>query len=107
MKSEDLRTMEITVSPSAGTGEVECDIAGQEVMDDASWDQNDPFCARPGKCPRPGHPTHPHMGVKAGSITAKAFTVQAREEHPPKRRVFHYRLNFADGRTCDPIIIRD
>lgn len=130
MREEDLRQMTITVAPGSACGsdnEIECDISGSGVHDDAiflpkdgdyeitfnldraaqvDWDQ-DPFCAQLKKCPRPGTGSHGLMKVKQGSVTAKSFVVEAKAGPTPARRVFHYRLNFSDGSTCDPIIIRD
>ncbi|MBA3576365.1 MAG: hypothetical protein H0W39_01945 [Sphingomonas sp.] len=131
MKDEDFRQMTIKVTPKPGTGtgnEIECDISGTNVCDDAiflpktgnyeitfeidpkvtaDWKKADPFCARLKKCPRRGSPSHGLMQVKCVAADLQSFIVEARASPIPARQVFHYRLNFADGATCDPIIIRD
>ena len=125
MREQEIMAVGVTVKPQRCGGEVECDISGQDVVDDAiilsmdrtftinfniaedsewSWNVDDPFCARIGKCPPVGSPQHGLMRVK-GTPTAKSFSVEARETGA--KRIFHYRLNFANGETCDPIIIRD
>lgn len=120
-------TIDVSVKPTGvavNGNEVECDLKGAEVTDDAiflpqsgdydinfkldaagaaSWDTNDPFCAKNGKCPPPKAAAHGQVTLK--SVSAKTLTVTAKA--PGQRNVVHYRLNFADGTTCDPIIIRD
>ena len=131
MDEESFQHLAITVTPLPGTGtgnDIECNSVGTNVVDDAiflpnsgnyeitfaipedvnvEWKQSDPFCARLKKCPRKGAKSHPLMEVKSGSVGPKAFVVQAKEDPGPISHVFHYRLNFAGGATCDPIIIRD
>jgi len=125
MKEQEIMAVGVTVKPEKCGNEVECDISGQHVLDDAivlsmdrkftinfvldddsdwSWNVDDPFCARVGKCPRIGDPQHGLLRV-TGTPTAKSFTVEAQKTGA--KRIFHYRLNFANGETCDPIIIRD
>lgn len=120
-------TIEINVKPNGPTGqpgEVDCDISGTNVIDHAiilpkngtfeirfnldgpataSWHDTNPFCAQVGKCPRLNSASHGNMTVTSNS--SRQFTVQARAMG--RRTIFHYRLNFAGGGTCDPIIIRD
>lgn len=125
MKDQQLSSINVSVTPTGQTGsEVECDIAGSEVVDDAlflgkdktcditftldagaaeTWDQRNPFCARNGKCPSVNAPAHGLFTVK--NVSPKSLTVEAKA--PNRRSVVHYRLNFAGGGTCDPVIIRD
>lgn len=125
MREQKVMAIEISVQPQLQGNDVECDITGQDVVDDAirlpkegtfeigfnldptgawSWNESDPFCARPAKCPPVGSPQHGLLSV-TGTPTAKRFTVEARPTG--SARIFHYRLNFANGKTCDPIVIRD
>lgn len=122
-KDEHVAAVEINVTPRDACGhDVECDIAGHDVIDDAiilakertfqinfnlqgpkQWDKANPFNARSGKCPRQDAPAHGQYDVVA--CTDKKLTIEARA--PGRKSIVHYRLNFADGTTCDPIIIRD
>lgn len=125
MREQEIMAVGITVTPKKVGNDVECDISGQYVVDDAiilsmdrtykidfvldddsdwCWNVDDPFCAKIGKCPPVGSPQHGLMRV-TGTPTPKRFSVDARETGA--KRIFHYRLNFANGETCDPIIIRD
>lgn len=125
VREQDIMAIEVTVSPEERNGEVECTIQGHDVVDDAiwlekdrtfdiafnladdsgwSWDVKGPFCARIGKCPPIGSPQHGLLKV-TGTPTAKRFTVQAQKTGA--RKIFHYRLIFSNGKSCDPIIIRD
>ena len=125
MREQEMANTNVSVTPTGKNGnEVHCDITGKEVVDDAiflasdksydivfdldaaaaeTWDQQNPFCASNGKCPPVNAPAHGQYKVK--SVSAKTLTVEARA--PNARSVIHYRLNFAGGGTCDPIIIRD
>lgn len=123
MREEDLRQVEISVTPQPDTGcgnEIECDITGTDVVDDAiclqrsnshaitfnlpagwAWETTTPFVARQGKCPEEdamGGPFQPTIV----SATQLQITVPQ-----GGKAIFHYRLNFDNGKTCDPIIIRD
>jgi hypothetical protein len=128
MKEECVQTIDIQVTPRKyPDGYFECDInGGAEVVDEAiclkngtyqinftldqncqwSWDSSRPFQVNPGKCPRENHPAdHPHFEV-VDPVSPKSFTVEARSPGNNKR-IFHYRLNFENGDTYDPIIIRE
>ncbi|MDQ3482350.1 MAG: hypothetical protein M3448_02930 [Pseudomonadota bacterium] len=116
----------VTPLPPASGNEIECDISGTDVIDDAiyldrsrdyllafqldehgsyQWDRGDPFNARNGKCPKPNKPGNGRY--KVASCTDHLLEVTARGPSLPKKEVVHYRLNFAGGITYDPIIIRD
>ncbi|MES2135759.1 MAG: hypothetical protein V4502_01695 [Pseudomonadota bacterium] len=125
MAEKEMTSINVAVTPTRKSGnEVECDITGNEVVDDAlflardrtyditftldaaateTWNQPNPFCARNGKCPAVNAPPHGHFSIK--SVSPKSLTVEARA--PNARSVVHYRLNFSGGGTFDPIIIRD
>lgn len=121
-----MQTINLKVTPGAkiGQNELECDITGHKdyVVDDAvmlphdkdfklvfeldqnaqvKWDRNNPFGAKTGKCPPTNAQAHSH--IKKTSVNDRTLEVEARA--PNKRSVVHYRLNFDDGSTCDPIII--
>jgi hypothetical protein len=123
-EKEVMATVDVSVTPTGRIrgNEVECDLEGRDVEDDAiflerdrtfvinfnldphgpdSWDEENPFSARTGKCPRPD--AEPHGLMRVTDVSPKQLTVTA---GPVRRRsVIHYRLNFADDTTCDPIII--
>ncbi|HUP66730.1 MAG TPA: hypothetical protein VM145_00765 [Sphingomicrobium sp.] len=125
MREVEMASTSVSVTPTGINGnEVECDITGKEVIDDAlflardktydivfdlaagatqTWDLQNPFCASNGKCPPVNAAAHGHYRVK--SVSAKTLTIEAKA--PNARSVIHYRLNFAGGGTFDPIIIRD
>jgi hypothetical protein len=125
MRENMMATINVSVTPTGKNGdEVECDITGREVIDDAiflpkantyvinfdldpaaaeNWNLQNPFCANNGKCPALNAAPHGHFTVQR--VSNKQLTVEARP--PAGKSVFHYRLNFSDGGTCDPIIIRD
>ncbi len=124
-----VKSTNVTVTPVSMNGKsVECDISGPDVVDDAiflgldqgydltfqlvsgpggslTFDQNKPFCNQSGKCPPelPGGSAHHPYSVTANSATS--ITVHCSPVN--SKAVAHYRLNFADGSSCDPIIIHD
>jgi hypothetical protein len=69
-----------------------------------SWDGR-AFCADVGKCPHgPAQdPGHPKGQFTASAPAGETLTVHAAGQG--KRSVAHYRLDFAGGDSCDPIII--
>jgi hypothetical protein len=123
MNGPSVKSANIEVTPKLTPHGIECDIkGGDEVVDEAIWldrnndyevsftikggpewalDENKPFMCGPGKCPPP---TAQGSALRVGNIQSHAFTVEV-----PKgpRNIFHYRLNFENGGTYDPIIIRD
>lgn len=124
-----VKATSVTVKPASVNGKtVECDITGPDVTDDAiflglnqgydltfqlvsgpggslAFHPNKPFCNQSGKCPPelPGGSAHPPYNVTAKSPTS--ITVHCSPVN--SKAVAHYRLNFADGSSCDPIIIHD
>lgn len=126
----------VTPQPPADGNEIECDITGgSNVVDDAiklpkgngyliefvlhdptstyQWapivttgpDKSTPFVARNGKCPKEGKPKNSNYAPQ--SIAGTTLTVAAPATPHGRDETIHYRLNFANGDTCDPIIIRD
>jgi hypothetical protein len=67
-----------------------------------TWDVGgNPFCNMKGKCPTAANGT-----TDGFQVTAKgpnAITVNVPRQDP--KAVQHYRMNFDNGYTCDPIII--
>jgi hypothetical protein len=123
MNGPSVKSANISVTPKLTPHGVECDIrGGNEVVDEAIWldkdsdyqvtftikggpdwalDKEKPFVCGPGRCPPPNSRS---SALHAANIQDDSFTITV-----PKgpRNVFHYRLNFENGGTYDPIIIRD
>ncbi len=130
MKKEEAEAVlaTFTVTPIAVDGkDVECGIAGPNVIDEAifldldqgydltfqlvsglgstySFDPNKPFCNQSGRCP-PAKGGSAHSPYSVTSKSATSITVHCDPIH--SKAVSHYRLNFANDFTCDPIIIHD
>jgi len=122
-----VKTTTIEVEPVSVNGKaVECKITGDDVADDAIFlglnqgydltfklvnagslvfHQAKPFCNQKGKCPPelPGGSAHNPYSVTPISPTSIAVHCSPVN----LRQVAHYRLNFDDGSSCDPIIIHD
>jgi len=119
----------VTVTPQSVNGnEVDCSISGSDVSDDAifldhshgyditiklksgpggsyNFHPTKPFCNQKGKCPPelPGGSAHNPFSVTP--IDATSILVHC--DPVPGKGVAHYRLNFDNGMSCDPIIIHD
>jgi hypothetical protein len=114
-----------TVTPVAVNGkDVECAIGGPNVIDEAifldldqgydltfelvsdtySFDPKQPFCNQSGRCP-PAKGGSAHSPYSVTSKSATSITVHC--DPVQSKAVSHYRLNFANDFTCDPIIIHD
>ncbi|QNM82182.1 hypothetical protein H8M03_09125 [Sphingomonas sabuli] len=116
--------LKVTPGPKGPHDEVECDLASHSdyLVDEAlilphdkdftlvfeldqnapaNWDLDNPFCARTGKCPPRKAQAHSH--VRQTQVDKRRLEVEARA--PNAKSVIHYRLNFDDGTTFDPIII--
>ena len=122
------KSINVTVTPVGVTGtDVDCDFAGApEVISNALFlDRTDdfdvtfqlvpahgvsafaalrPFCNQPNRCPRPpGGNAVPPFRLTAN--TGNTITVHVGSGGP--KRVSHFRLDFNNNLTCDPIIIHD
>ena len=125
-----LATFTVTVAPGnivpAGSNNVECDFNGPTVTDNAlflslntayditfnledgteyTFDPAKPFCNKKMRCP----PELPKGSVqKPFTITTKdSDSIKVHVDPVPSRKVTHFRLNFNDGYSCDPIIINN
>jgi hypothetical protein len=124
-----VRATTVTVKPLSVNGnDVECDILGPDVTDDAiflqqnqdyditiklvpgpagsyKFHQTKPFCNRNAKCPPalPGGNALPPFSAQRVSDTE--LLISAAKVNG--RAVAHYRLNFDNGQTCDPVIIHE
>lgn len=122
----------VTPLPPADGNEIECDVVGNNVVDGAirlpkgngyiiqfalndptgtyQWaaqtPHSTPFTARNGKCPKAGKSANGSYRVTSAS-NSTLIVVEAPATPGNRDEVIHYRLNFANGHTCDPIIIRD
>lgn len=126
MKDKEILAAEINVTPTTHLkgDDVECDIDGRKVHDDAirlgrdddytltftldpqgayKWAAQDAFVARNGKCPRAGAPSNGRYQI----VDRQDYVLTVEARGNGNREVIHYRLNFDNGKTCDPIIIRD
>jgi hypothetical protein len=125
-KGADAMLATYTVTPMGPPDgkEVECAITGPNVIDEAifldlnqgydltfelapgtyTFDLNKPFCNQSGKCP-PAKGGSAHSPYSVTSRSATTITVHCDPVHA--KAVSHYRLNFANDFTCDPIIIHD
>jgi hypothetical protein len=126
----------VTPQPPADGNEIECDITGgSNVVDDAiklpkgsgylidfvlddntgtyEWapivttgpNKSTPFVARNSKCPKAGKSVNGSYAPQ--SVVGTTLTVAAPATPQGRDEIIHYRLNFTNGETCDPIIIRD
>jgi hypothetical protein len=120
----------VTVTANSVNGaDVSCDFSGGDVIDDAIWvhdassttvtftlvdntgqnvqfDTGNPFGNQKGHCPPyPGSPKKPCSLQNPPAPTGSSFTMSIAPTNG--KAVTHYRLNFTNGRTCDPIIIHD
>jgi hypothetical protein len=120
----------VTVTANSVTGQdVDCDFSGGAVTDNAifvdeasdttitfnlvdntgqnvQFDTRNPFGSQNGRCPKgAGNPKKPCSlkSPPAPSATSFAMGVEATNG----RAVSYYRLNFTNGRSCDPIIIHE
>lgn len=64
------------------------------------FNSSDPFCSDSNNCPQMGQQNSQYSNATANGTT---LTVHAKPAQP--KNACHYRLNFADGSSCDPIII--
>jgi hypothetical protein len=127
-KGANLMTMTVTVTPQATNGtEVDCNFSGTGVEDDTIWldlnqgyditfnlvngpggsysfDTSTPFCNQSNRCPSANAPIKKPYSLKPNP-TANSITVHVDEFK--SRAITHYRLNFAGGFSCDPIIVHD
>lgn len=127
MATSPATPVHVTVTPVQVNGtDVDCDITGADVIDNALFLPNAgtydiqlqlapalgvnafaaqrPFCNQPNRCPRPpGGNAVPPFRLTAN--TGNAITV--RLDPVGQRGVAHFRLNFNNNLTCDPIIIHD
>ena len=127
-----LKATTVTVRPTGTTApDVECDISGPDVTDDAvflnnvdtyditfllrgggganpsQFDPANPFANRNAKCPGGKATPQPPcvVTVPPAAPAYDSFTVQV--SPTGNRGVSHYRLNFPGGLSCDPIIIHE
>jgi hypothetical protein len=120
----------VTVSPTSVNGnDVECDITGTGVTDNSiflsgsaggeitfnlvagpagtfAFDTGNPFGNQMGRCPRnAAKPRSPCSLASSPAPTASSFTMNVAPI--TGKAVSFYRLNFTQGKSCDPIIIHE
>jgi hypothetical protein len=125
---EALMTTTVTITPTAVNGtDVDCDIAGADVIDGAiflnkdetydiafqlqagvgvaAFDQSNPFANRNAQCPGQNAKPQPPCAVTADPSAPLYDSFTVRVSPTGNKGVSHYRLNFADELSCDPIMI--
>lgn len=124
-----LLSTDVTVTAKKVTGaDVDCDFSGVVVTDNAlfvsymvdtditftlvdqtgknvAFDTNNPFGSQNNKCPKEGASPKRPCSVGTPRATANRFTMCIEPTYA--RAVSYYRLNFANGLSCDPIIIHE
>ena len=128
--TEALMITTVTITPTAVNGtDVDCEISGADVVDGAiflnkddtydltfqlqggggvgvaEFDHSNPFANRNAQCPGANAKPQPPCAVTVnpGAPQYDSFTV--RVSPTGNKGVTHYRMNFADGLSCDPIMI--
>lgn len=71
-------------------------------LTNVDWDPNNPFTTRVNNCPSPGAKTNYDEQIFLQSPNGKSLTILNLNGLDPCE--IHYRMNFSDGTSCDPIM---